>query len=153
MLLHNLAELKLRLEADNGKVMLAARLALDGAAKLVAQDAKERIGEYQQATGPFPAWEPLAQDTEAEKARLGYPLDAPLLRDGDLRDSIVTELSGNEAVIGTADPVAAFQEFGTPDIPPRPFLGPAAFSNREEIREMIGAAVAGALAGKTAARR
>ncbi len=153
MLLHNLADLKLRLEADNGNVMLAARLALDGAAKLVAQDAKDRIGEYQAASGPFPAWEPLAQDTEAEKVRLGYPLDAPLLRTGDLRDSIVTEHQGNEAVIGTPDPVAAFQEFGTPDIPPRPFLGPAAFSNREEIREMIGEAVAGALAGKTAARR
>ncbi len=149
MLLHNLADLRLRLEAGNDKVMLAARLALGEAAKLVQQDAKDRIGEYQDASGPFSAWEPLAEDTEAEKARLGYPQDAPLLRDGDLRDSIVTEQSGNEAVVGSPDPVAAWQEFGTVNIPPRPFLGPAAFSNREEIRELIGEAVTGALAGKT----
>lgn len=146
--LHNFAELQRALAADTLKVVAAAELALHASAELVEADAKRRIGEYQPETGPFPAWEPLAESTEAEKGRLGLQPGEPLLRDGTLRDSIVTEHRWHEAVVRSEDPVAAYQEFGTEDIPPRPFLGPAAFENRETIHTLIGVAAVAALAGK-----
>jgi hypothetical protein len=33
----------------------------------------------------------------------------------------------------------AYQEFGTPTIPPRPVIGPAAFRNKAKIMKIIGA--------------
>ncbi len=144
-LLHSFAELEAALAEARRKAIAAAEHALGEAARAVQEDAQARIGEYQMSSWPFPEWQPLAASTEAEKARLGYPDNAPLLRDGSLRDSIVAEHDGMEAVVGSKDPVAAYQEFGTDTIPPRPFIGPAAFDSREKIQHTIGAAVAGAL--------
>ena len=62
----------------------------------------------------------------------------PLLRTGGLRDSISTHVEGAEATVGSVSPIALYQEQGTEHIPPRPFLGPAAF----EGKKPIGAAVA-----------
>lgn len=120
--------------------------ALKKCAEVIEKDAKNRIGEYQPTTGPFPAWEPLADSTEQEKARLGYPVDAPLLRKGNLRDSIRHEVSGHEAVIGSQSGIAAYQEFGTEQIPPRPFIGPAAFDSKDKVQKILGAAIVGGLA-------
>lgn len=120
---------------------------LESVAKVIESTAKSEIGVYQPETGPFQEWAPLADSTEAEKARLGYPADAPLLRDGTLRDSIKHEVSGLEAVIGSESDIAAYQEFGTKTIPPRPFIGPAAFRNKENIEAMIGGAVVTGLVG------
>lgn len=127
--------------------------ALEKCARLVEKTAKDEIGQYQPAVGPFPEWAPLADSTEYEKTRLGYPVDAPLLREGDLRDSIEHEVRGNEAVIGSKSDIAAYQEFGTATIPPRPFIGPAAFRNHEKIKRILGAAVMGGLAGGSAIHR
>lgn len=120
---------------------------LEKAAKLIEQDAKRQIGHYQDAVGPFQDWAPLADSTEAEKARLGYPIDSPLLRDGHLRDSIEHEVSGLEAVIGSKSDIAEYQEFGTKTIPPRPFIGPAAFKNKEAIQKILGKAMVEGLIG------
>lgn len=125
----------------------ASQLGLEKAAKLIERDAKRQIGHYQPAVGPFPRWAPLADATEAEKARLGYPADAPLLRKGDLRNSIQHEVSGHEAVIGSKADIAAYQEFGTPAIPPRPFIGPAAFKNKLAIQKILGKAMVAGLTG------
>ena len=141
-LLNSLTELQQVLIDDSRMATVAAEHAMGKAAKVVQEDAKARIGEYQKATGPFPEWQPLAESTEAEKARHGYALDAPLLRTGDMRDSIETEHNALEAIIGSKDPVARYQEFGTDRIPPRPFLGPAVFDSREKIHKLIGDAVA-----------
>ncbi len=123
--------------------VMVAEASLAIAAKMVQEDAQDRIGEYQDAAGGFPAWAPLADSTEAEKARLGYPADAPLLRDGTLRDSIEYEVEGNEAIVGSKLPVAAYQEFGTSrGLPPRPFLGPAAVSCGPAIAKMVGTVAA-----------
>lgn len=119
--------------------------ALEKCAQVIEKDAKARIGEYQPSTGPFPAWEQLADSTEQEKARLGYPIDAPLLREGDLRDSIQHEVHGSEAVVGSQSDIAAYQEFGTDKIPPRPFIGPAAFDSKEKVQKILGAAIVGGL--------
>ena len=120
---------------------------LDAVAKKIEATAKEEIGVYQPEVGPFQEWAPLADSTENEKARLGYAVDAPLLRDGTLRDSIKHEVAGLEAVVGSESDIAAYQEFGTDKIPPRPFIGPAAFRNKENIEKMIGGAVVTGLIG------
>ncbi len=145
--LSSFGELATILSGNLIAAMAASEAGLEQAAKIVQDDAQGRIGHYQAAVGPFQDWAPLADSTEEEKSRLGYPLDAPLLREGQLRDSIVTEHSALEAVIGSKSPVAAYQEFGTETIPPRPFLGPAAFTNREKIREVIGTFTVAGLIG------
>lgn len=120
---------------------------LERVSRYIEADAKGRIGHEQDAVGPFPAWAPLEDSTEAEKARLGYPVDAPLLRTGDLRDSIEHEVSGLEAVIGSKSEIAEYQEFGTRTIPPRPFIGPAAFNNKPAIEKILGTAMVEGLTG------
>lgn len=121
--------------------------ALDRAARLIQQDARKRIGKYQDAVGPFQDWAELAESTQEERARLGYPANEPLLREGDLRNSIQREVVGDEAVIGSKSDIAAYQEFGTSRIPPRPFIGPAAYANRAKIERILGLAVVQGLAG------
>lgn len=122
---------------------------LERAAVIIERTAKDEIGVYQPATGSFPAWAPLAESTVEDRVSKGYSANEPLLRDGTLRDSISHETKGLEAVIGSTSDIAAYQEFGTETIPPRPFIGPAAFVNKDNIQKLIGAAaVAGLTDGK-----
>ena len=132
---------------------LALRDGLDKAAAAVEATAKSEIGVYQDAVAPFPAWADLSEYTEREKERLGYPLDAPLLRTGELRDSISHEVSGLEAAIGTPSQVMVYQEPGPDTIPQRPVLGPAAIRNEDTIQRILGrAAVTGLLGGASVPR-
>lgn len=144
---NSLAEFSMHLIQLVAAETLALHRGLEQAAVLIEKSAKAEIGIYQPQVGPFPAWAPLAESTEAEKARLGYPLDAPLLRTGDLRESIQHETQGFEAVIGSISPIMAYQEFGTPTIPPRPVIGPAAFMNQEKIQAIVGLAVVSGMIG------
>ena len=114
----------------------------------VEKTAKDEIGFYQDAVGPFPAWAELAESTETEKARLGYPLEAPLLRTGDMKDSISHEVGMLEAVVGSTDDKMVYHEFGTSRMPPRPVLGPALYHNRAKIEKILGAAVVTGLIGQ-----
>lgn len=111
-----------------------------GAAKIIQSDAQSRIGSYQDGIGGFPAWANLADATVADRISKGFTPDDPLLRTGTLRDSIEVKAEGNEAIVGTPDEVALYQECGTSSIPPRPFLGPAGFASQHQI---------GAMAAKT----
>jgi HK97 gp10 family phage protein len=121
--------------------VVALQTGLHHVAKAIETSAKAEIGQYQASVGPFPAWEALADSTEAEKARLGYEPDAPLLRTGDLRDSITHRVEGFEAAIGSEDQVMVYHEFGTTKMPPRPVLGPAAIHNKHRIEKIVGAAL------------
>lgn len=113
------------------------------------------IGEYQDFGGPFPAWKPLSVNTllggvsptgfhYPGKVELGFaPPDNPLLRTGALRDSISFTVQRRAAIIGSASPVAHYQEFGTRStaqhisIPPRPFIGPAVYVHGwDEVRHV-----------------
>lgn len=123
-------------------VVLELHHGLKKCANAVEKTAKEAIGEYQGEVGQFPAWAQLADATENEKARLGYPTNAPLLREGTLRDSITNEVKALEAVIGSPSDIALYQEMGTKNIPPRPFLGPAAIHNKKKIQQILGHSVA-----------
>lgn len=66
----------------------------------------------------------------------------------DLRESIVSQSDGLEAVVGSNAPGAARQEFGTESIPPGPFLAPAAIENQDATQRIIGEAVLGAFTRK-----
>ena len=132
------------------------------AALMVEREAKAEIGHYQEADGPFPAWEPLSQATLEGfhhpaagwipgKVELGYaPPDNPLLRDGWLRESIGSTVEGHEAAAGSDDEVAVWQELGTPNamypIPPRSFLGRAGVKKQDAAVDTMAGGVVAALA-------
>lgn len=119
-------------------VPVAQHKALGTALEILEKDMKTQIGEYQAQHGPYPEWAQLAESTEDDKARQGYPSDAPLLREGDLQDSFRHEREGDEGIVGSTDPVMAYHEFGTSRMPPRPVVGPALFKNKEKVERLVG---------------
>ena len=133
--------------------------AVERALVIIETDAKARLGEYQPAVGPFPAWPQLADSTQAERERLGYAGDEPLLRDGTLQRSIVHEVHGPRGTVGVKDggtepggdasvgQVAAFMENGTAKAPPRPFMGPSAIAKGAEAAQAAGEELVSTLVG------
>lgn len=114
---------------------MAHHNALAQAAHIVETEAKEEIGHYQGAAGPFAAWAPLKPDTIAHKANG----DTPLLETGEMRDSIGTIIGTDEASVGSNADTAVWQELGTSrGIPPRSFLGGAAVRKSGEVRDIVG---------------
>jgi hypothetical protein len=106
---------------------------LEKAAKMVEDEAKDAIGTYRYG------WPQLAESTQEDRVRQGYSANEPLLRAGDLRDSIEHVVVHHEsaAYVGSNNPIAVYQELGTVDIPPRSFLGGAARAKEHEIHEEI----------------
>jgi len=123
-------------------------VALEVVAAKMQKTARDEIGIYQPETGPFPAWAELAEFTVQDRLAQHYSPDEPLLRDGTLRDSITHEVEGLEAVIGSDSDIAVWQELGTVKIPPRPFLGTAAFHDAHFAVATVGAAAVAALGGE-----
>lgn len=147
----NLADFATHMLAAVVAMKHAEHAALKKAALLIEHEAKGEIGTYQPQVGPFPAWAPLAESTEAQKAAKGYPAGAPLLASGQMRARISHEIDGNDAVIGSPDDIAVFHEFGTSKMPPRPVFGPAVYKNLEKLHFLIGTeVVAGIIEGKAA---
>lgn len=102
-----------------------------------------RLHGFELETTQRQALEDAAQRIrEAVQAELshspGSNHETPWLRSGDLRDSIVHEVEGDGAVIGSTSLVAVYQEMGTRHDQPRPFLAPAAATLGEAIAETIG---------------
>lgn len=96
----------------------------------VAQDAKDLLGHYhRQNTGPFRPWKELAQSTKVERVYKGFTENEPLLRTGDLRDSISSVPTKTGFVVGSTSQIAVYEELGTTKIPPRSFLGLAMYRN------------------------
>lgn len=101
----------------------------------------------------LPIAETLANALQAGASRLasairtelatppGGPHDYPWRQTGALQSSIAHTTTGLTAQIGSNDPAAAPQEYGTATIPPRPFLAPAAAAMAEPIADGIAAAV------------
>jgi HK97 gp10 family phage protein len=56
---------------------------------------------------------------------------------GDLRDSIRTEMRGNEGKVVVGVDYGAFVEMGTYDTEAQPYLYPAYTSNKEQIKQDI----------------
>ena len=105
---------------------------LESVAVIIETESKSMIGEYQQG------WDKLKDSTEAQKARMGYPANAPLLATGEMRDSIQHHVSGDTAHIGTNDRKMRYHEYGTNRIPPRPVFGLVWNKKQAECLEIIG---------------
>ena len=111
----DLAQLAAKMGAAAVAVDHCIDRSLERAAILLETSAKEAIGTYEFG------WPALAPATVARKGA-----DTPLLETGRLQGSIEHQVGHHEAWVGTNDPNAAFQEFGTSrGIPPRPFMGGA----------------------------
>lgn len=105
--------------------------ALEGACKIVEEEAKDVIGTYRYN------WPQLAESTQADREHKGYPPNEPLLREGTLRDSIEHTVIPIESAgyVGSNNKIAVYQELGTNSIPPRSFLEGAARAKEGEIYE------------------
>ena len=118
--------------------IVAEREALEESCKIVEKEAKRVIGTYD-----YP-WPPLAQETVDTRVRLGFTPDDPLLRTGELRNSIEHNVEGHLAlrgyrgVVGSNLDKAVYQELGTSKIPPRSFLLGAALHKGLEVAELCG---------------
>lgn len=147
---HNITSFVEHLAATVIVEELAAKKALSKSLKIVEKCAKEKIGEYQEQTGPFIAWQELADSTKRDREAKGFPENEPLLRTGEMRDSIGTAIASNgmEGQVGSNSDIALWQEAGTAHIPPRSFLGGAMADKLPEIKVIIGTALVGALVGK-----
>lgn len=128
--------------AQRSLQLAASYSALDMIGQLVRDRARAKIGTYQPAVGAFPGWPELADFTKRERVSLGFTENEPLLRTGELRDSIRYEVDASLrfVTIGSELDKALWNEVGTSIAPPRPFLGPAAFESRDDIRNIVGAA-------------
>jgi len=114
---------------------------VEQACRIVQKQAKEAIGKDHEM------WAPLKAATIADKARKGYATPKPLLRTGELRDSIQYQVHGHEGAVGSDLDRAVWQELGTSRIPPRSFLVSSAIASEDRIHRMAGAVAVGALSG------
>lgn len=114
---------------------------LEVAASQIMETARDEFGVYQKGIDEFVAWAPLAESTKAERTRLGYTPDDPLLRSGALQASVVYEVHGLDAVIGTPSQIGFWHEFGTSRMPPRPVFGPALARNMGFLGSVLGDAI------------
>lgn len=143
-------------------VLMEQHEGLEHAARVVEKAAKAKMGEYQGAAGPFVGWAELADETKDQRVNQGYPENEPELRSGILRDSIEHQSGDTEAHIGVPDKmvqhpyhpkpenigeIAEAQELGTSTMPPRSFLGGAGVQKADEVVEILGSFVVGALVG------
>lgn len=122
--------------------------ALEEAAKLVETEAKRVIGTYDYN------WPPLAESTKRDRVAKGFAEDEPLLRTGEMRDSIehtvtMKTIAADEAQIGSNNDKAVWQELGTSHIPARSFLAGAAAHKEKEIVALLGHHVEQVLLGGT----
>jgi phage gpG-like protein len=99
---------------------------LERAAVIVETEAKRVIGTYDYN------WTPLAPSTLANKSA-----DTPLLETGEMRDSITHNVDSHEAMVGSDNDKAVYQELGTRSIPARSFLvGSAQHMEADVVREI-----------------
>lgn len=149
--LGSLGEMGMFLAMRVPEIAIELHHGLERIAQRIERTAKAEFGHYQPATGSFPEWPELAESTKDDRAAKGFAENEPLLRTGELHDSIEHEVHGAEleAVIGSKDERMEWHELGTERMPARPVLGPAAFLNRDAIQKLVGAAVVAGLIGKT----
>ncbi|MGX9431765.1 HK97 gp10 family phage protein [Bradyrhizobium sp. LeoA1S1] len=114
---------------------------VERACQIVQKKAKAAIGKEHDA------WAPLAESTIHDKQDHGFPVPKPLLRTGEMRDSIEYTVAGHQGAVGSNLDIAVYQELGTKKIPPRSFLVSSAISSEDKIHRMAGAATVAALSG------
>ena len=135
--------------------MAAARVGqraiLEREARKVQASARGFIGQHEamkpRAEGPFPAWADLAQSTKDDKGRKGLPSTEMLKRTGELQASIRKRVDDDGFVVGSDDPKAIHQEFGTAKIPARSFLGRAMHRHSQGVARALGNGAVEAIKG------
>lgn len=108
--------------------------ALEFLGEMLEKDAKEIIGHIQEG------WADLAESTKKDKIRKGFVFNMdynPLLRTGEMRDSISHSITKNTLFVGSTSEIMVYQEMGTIHIPPRPVLGLAMYRNRPAIEVVL----------------
>jgi hypothetical protein len=101
---------------------------LEIACQVIEGEAKRVIGTYDYD------WPQLAASTQAQRVHEGFPANEPLLKTGELRDSIEhTIIDSHHAEVGSNSDIAVYQELGTASIPPRSFLMQAAVHKEKEV--------------------
>lgn len=126
----------------------AEHVSLERATKLLQKKVKEKYGEYQPQAGEFVAWAELAESTKQDRERQGYPEDEPLLRTGEVRDSVKRLVRDSEGFVGSDNDIAVYEELGTSKMPPRSTFGSAGVENVEAILKIVGEDAVMALVGK-----
>lgn len=109
--------------------------------QIIQKKAKAAIGKEHEL------WPDLAPSTIADKKAHGFPTPKPLLRTGELRDSIEYTVNGLEGAVGSNLDRALWLEMGTSKMPPRSFLISSAISSEDKIARMAAAATVAALSG------
>lgn len=115
----------------------ARHAALEHACQVVEAEAKRLIGTYDAR----PRWAELAEATKEDRVRQGFSENEPLLRTGELRESIHHTVIRDTGHVGSDDDKAVWQELGTVHIPPRSFLKSALVSEAPTIEHIIGRAI------------
>ncbi|AFS52918.1 phage virion morphogenesis protein [Leptospirillum ferriphilum] len=135
--MNSFADLAKRLSAMGEDRGPETKAFLETVGEAIEKEAKAEIGHYQRTdTGPFPEWAELAPSTKRDRVRKGFTENDPLLRTGELRDSITHEVRGVSVAIGSDLDIAVYQEMGTQHIPPRPFLRVAAWRIRKDLGKL-----------------
>jgi phage gpG-like protein len=121
-------------------IEIAKKTAIHVMAQMIAEEAKRVLGSYDYD------WPQLAPATQADRVQAGFAANEPLLRTGELRDSIEYKVtSDHTAEVGSNLDVAVFQELGTIHIPPRSFLAAAAAHKGEDAAKVAGKIIANAI--------
>lgn len=107
-------------------------VALEQACVVIEDEAKRVIGTYDYG------WPELAGSTQADREKRGFPANEPLLRTGEMRDSIEHNVAGKSGFVGSNADIAVYQELGTSrGIPPRSFLAGAAIHKGKEAADAV----------------
>ena len=145
---HSIAHFVQHLSSVIPETLIAQHHGLEKAAVVIETEAKAEIGVYQDEIGDIVAWAELADSTKVDRLSKGFTENDPLLRTGELRDSIEHQSALTEAVVGSNSEIAVFQELGTEKMPPRSFLAGAAMRKEEEVVAILGESVVTALIGE-----
>jgi hypothetical protein len=137
----SILEFVAQIPAIERDIQASGPMIVERACQIVQKKAKAAIGKEHEM------WAPLAASTIADKQAHGFPTPKPLLRTGELRDSIEYTVHGNEGCVGTDNKAAPFLEFGTSKMPPRSFLVSSAISSEPKIHRLAAATTLAALAG------
>lgn len=81
-------------------------------------------------------WEPWAQSTATRRARDGSWARGLLWNSGALLDSLVEKIEPKRAVVTATAPYAGFLQYGTRNMPARPFVGISQQAN-EDIIDLV----------------
>jgi hypothetical protein len=123
---------------------------LEAAGKLLEAESRSLIGQEGVTAGGH-TWAALAESTVTEKRALGYvgqvSATDPLLRRGELRSSIHHTVEENEVILGSDDPIAPYQEYGTARIPPRSFIEAAVFLQGHAAADRVASHIIAAVGG------